>query len=271
MEQITTIRRTPLNDMLSPYIKYFWSMKAPKSVVIDQWLLPVCNGDLTLNLSAPARCTDAEGAVVMLEGACICGIRRHCTRIEQEGPIHVIGASFKAAGLYPFITGSVGGTVDRTLPVETLMPEFVFDLSEEVPVDEEETLTLLERALLAILDNNDPRRCVIPEILTAFCSVGGADTIKTFCKANGISPRTLERLTKKYIGLSPREYISLARLQEAVRGMIDNPQMPLTAQAYEYGYFDQPHFTRAFREKLGRTPSDFKVCSNSILELIRRK
>lgn len=271
MNRITTIRRAPLNQMLIPYVKYFWSMKAPAHVKIDQWLVPVCNGDLVINLSDPARCTEADGTVAYLKGACICGIRRHCTRIEQGGPVHVMGAAFYPAGLYPFINGPVDITVDHTLSAKMLMPEFTFVLTEEVEVGETATLALLEASLLNILENTDPRRRVIPKIVTDFCAIGGKDTIKTFCQINGISSRTLERLIKKHVGISPREYISLVRMQNAVRGVIDNPRTSLTEQAYEYGFYDQPHFTREFREKLNRTPSDFKISSNSVLETIRRK
>lgn len=271
MKPITTIRKAPMNPILMPYIKYFWSLKAPAHVSIDQWLVPVCNGDLVVNLIGSARCTDTEGTVTCLEGASICGIRRHCTRIEQSGPIHVIGAAFYPAGLYPFINGSIDITVDRTFPAKKLMPAFNFVLPEDLLGNESASMDLLEDSLLAVIGDADTQRLIIPEIVTEFCTAKNMDKIKNFCAINGISPRTLERFIKKYVGITPREFNSLARMQEAVRGMIDNPETPLTEQAYEYGYYDQPHFTREFREKLKRTPSDFIFCSNTILETIRHK
>ncbi|MBV8201425.1 MAG: AraC family transcriptional regulator, partial [Acidobacteria bacterium] len=72
-----------------------------------------------------------------------------------------------------------------------------------------------------------------------------------------IGRRTLERLFRDYVGLTPKWVIRQYRMQiaadEAAKGrLVDWPRL-----ANDLGYADQAHFIRDFRAILGTTPSDF--------------
>jgi AraC-like DNA-binding protein len=72
------------------------------------------------------------------------------------------------------------------------------------------------------------------------------------------SPRTLQRVARKYIGLSPSALIRRRRLQEAAdRSRID-PEADLAQIAAELGYTDHAHLTNDFQKTLGFTPSTYR-------------
>lgn len=73
----------------------------------------------------------------------------------------------------------------------------------------------------------------------------------------GRSRRTLERLFEDYVGVSPKGYSRLARLQRAKRMISAAPDghVSLGLVARECGYHDQSHMTNEFRRVVGVTPA----------------
>ncbi len=73
-----------------------------------------------------------------------------------------------------------------------------------------------------------------------------------------VSPRTLQRVARKYIGLSPSALIRRRRLQEAADRSRTDPATDLAAIAAELGYTDHAHLTNDFQTSLGFTPSTYR-------------
>lgn len=73
-----------------------------------------------------------------------------------------------------------------------------------------------------------------------------------------VSVRTLQRLAKKYVGLSPAALIRRRRLQEAADSARTHPDVDLAEVAAEFGYADQAHLANDFRRFLGFTPSSYR-------------
>lgn len=73
-----------------------------------------------------------------------------------------------------------------------------------------------------------------------------------------VSPRTLQRIAGKYVGLSPSALIRRRRLQDAAERTRSNPTADLAAIAVELGYADHAHLTNDFQKYLGFTPSGYR-------------
>jgi len=73
-----------------------------------------------------------------------------------------------------------------------------------------------------------------------------------------VSPRTLQRIAGKYVGLSPSALIRRRRLQDAAERTRSDPTADLAAIAVELGYSDHAHLTNDFRKYLGFTPSGYR-------------
>jgi AraC-like DNA-binding protein len=65
------------------------------------------------------------------------------------------------------------------------------------------------------------------------------------------------KLFKRAVGMTPHAWLLRMRLEKAVALMATNRQMPITDIAHAVGFFDQSHFTRAFRDAYGVTPARF--------------
>ncbi|WP_077488559.1 AraC family transcriptional regulator [Sinomonas mesophila] len=73
-----------------------------------------------------------------------------------------------------------------------------------------------------------------------------------------VSPRTVQRLARKYIGLSPGALIRRRRLQDAAERARLDASTDVAAIAAELGYADHAHLTNDFRKHLGLTPSSYR-------------
>ncbi|MFF3601797.1 helix-turn-helix domain-containing protein [Kitasatospora indigofera] len=76
----------------------------------------------------------------------------------------------------------------------------------------------------------------------------------------GVTTRTLERLVREQVGVSPKWLIDCRRLQQAaarLRGDVGE----LSALAAELGYADYAHFSRAYKKVLGETPEQTRRVS----------
>lgn len=76
------------------------------------------------------------------------------------------------------------------------------------------------------------------------------------CEKFALSERSLQRLTARRIGLSPKWLIQRRRLQEAAQ-RLTGPRPDLARVSAELGYADQAHFGRDFRAVTGLTPRQF--------------
>lgn len=73
-----------------------------------------------------------------------------------------------------------------------------------------------------------------------------------------ISPRQLQREFKSRIGISPKAYMRLARMNAIQRYLNVNGNPDLTALSYDHGFSDQSHFIREFRALTGTRPGRFQ-------------
>jgi AraC-like DNA-binding protein len=65
------------------------------------------------------------------------------------------------------------------------------------------------------------------------------------------------KLFKRTIGMTPHAWLLRMRLEKALVLINSNRNMPITEIAHAVGFFDQSHFTRAFRDAYGVTPARF--------------
>jgi transcriptional regulator GlxA family with amidase domain len=82
----------------------------------------------------------------------------------------------------------------------------------------------------------------------------GQVRIDAVAAALGWSRRRMERIFQDEIGVSPKLYSRIVRLN-AVLAALDDSERPRAVDfALEAGYFDQPHLLRDFGALVGRTP-----------------
>jgi AraC-like DNA-binding protein len=158
-----------------------------------------------------------------------------------------VATKFRPGGFHPLHPVPAYTLTDRTIPVS--------DVFAPVPDgDERERIAAMEAAMRAKEPADDPRVREIAELYEAM--LRGPMTVGELCSLAGYSKRTLQRLFREYVGVSPKWVLSRVRLHEAADRMADG-ERDWPRLAVELGFFDQAHFINAFKAAIGRSPADY--------------
>ncbi|WP_121253657.1 AraC family transcriptional regulator [Nocardioides ferulae] len=135
------------------------------------------------------------------------------------------------------VRAAVGDEPDDRDRQAAVVGVFEEHLSRLLPVDDE---GLLVNAVVEHVEGD-------PEV----------QRVSQLCEKFALGERTLQRLTARRIGLSPKWLIQRRRLHEAAE-RLRSPEPPdLSRVAVDLGYSDQSHFARDFRTATGLTPGQY--------------
>ncbi|MFJ3057075.1 GlxA family transcriptional regulator [Herbaspirillum sp. NPDC087042] len=73
----------------------------------------------------------------------------------------------------------------------------------------------------------------------------------------GASARNFARVFARDAGMTPAEFIELARI-DAARGRLERSSLPLKSIAMQCGFSDASHMRRAFEKRLGVSPGQYR-------------
>ena len=81
--------------------------------------------------------------------------------------------------------------------------------------------------------------------------------------ASGLSLRSLQRLVREQLGLTPKWLIRRYRMQEAAALLAGPTPPPLAELAASLGFSDQAHLSREFRAVIGETPRRYALAARA--------
>jgi AraC-like DNA-binding protein len=129
--------------------------------------------------------------------------------------------------------------------------------------DDPGRVRLLDAWLAAIV-----RQTPAPEIdhaASAIATSAGTGSLLDVASAAGISLRQLERRFLADVGVAPKTFARMVRLQAALRRIAAG--QPLADVAHACGYYDQPHMTRDFGRLAETSPAAWQQCAGSLTQL----
>jgi AraC-like DNA-binding protein len=217
-------------------------------------ILPGAAASVWVNLNADEfRSYRETGELVRVPGAMLAGPASRASVIEfEQGRAHIsvtfaVGAAscFFAAPLEPARDQQVpldevwghDGAGLRSRLLEAATPQAALGVMEDL---------LLER-LTAIPD---------PAVVAAAGALSAGAAVGEVAKGLGMLPRTLRRRFAVHVGLTPKRFAQVQRLQRVVRGL-DGASVDWAGVAAEHGYADQPHLVGEFRQLVGVTPTEY--------------
>lgn len=169
----------------------------------------------------------------------------------------VVATKFRPGGFHPFHPVPAHTLTDRTLPVSDVFAPLSFE------GDETEKIAAMEAMLRAHGPEHDPRVDEIGELYAAVLADPAITKVEQLRAHAGYSKRTLQRLFREYVGVSPKWVLQRVRLHEAAERMADG-EGDWPRLALELGYFDQAHFIKAFKAAIGLTPADYGLKTSTM-------
>ena len=183
--------------------------------------------------------------------ALVHGVVRTTSRHELTGSGRVIATKFRPGGFHAFHPVPAVTLTDQVILADT-----VFDHLRPTTFEE------IEHGLRRHGWTDDPRIDEIGALHAAMLEDPSITRVEHLCTHTGYSKRTLQRLFREYVGVTPKWVLDRIRLHEAAERMADG-DADWASMALDLGYFDQAHFIKAFKAVVGRSPAVYALSAAS--------
>lgn len=157
---------------------------------------------------------------------------------------------------------------DGYMEIEDKIVEIYFkELYQHERVDEE--ITYLNDSLSKLEVSRGNKRLCIEDLLDKMIYEHRYEVqVKDLVEEFGCSRSTLERQFKKYIGLTPKNFILVSKFTQTLLSYIEGDR---TLKDLDYIYSDNSHMNRVFKNILGIVPSEiFHEVSDENLHIYQR-
>lgn len=190
-------------------------------------------------------------------------MQRSPHRIDGEGM--VIGTKFRPGGFRGFADVAAEDLSDLVVPLGEAFGEAGEGLEAELARaagDVDAHVAAVEGFLLERLPRPDPRYDVVAAVVADMLTVAPSATVAELAERHAVSPRTLQRLFREYVGVGPKWVLKRYRMHEAAERIATGVADDIAALALDLGYFDQAHFTSDFSAQIGRPPAEYaRACA----------
>ena len=222
-------------------------------------ILPGPGTGLWVNLNRDAfRSFGWAGQVRQVPGAMVSGPTGRASVIEfEEGHAHV-SVTFALGAAPCFFAPPLALLRDDMVPVEAVcggvgsgawLRERLLEAAS--PGD---ALVVMEDFLIGQMVDSV---CPDPAVIAAARALARGSRVDEVAERLGLLPRTLRRRFAAQVGLSPKRFGRVQRLQRVVRGLDGWAQVDWADTAARHGYCDQAHLADEFRDLVGVTPAGY--------------
>jgi AraC-like DNA-binding protein len=254
-------QRIPPHALLSAYVRHYWTFRrdSPLLAYREAYMHPRGGYGMVFNFGDRLS-LDGQ---VLADPVFLDGSNTVSRKMGFLGRIELMGVSFWEGGAYPFLGVPLVELRDETALLDVLDRPGLMQLYERLA----ETgslpgrIQVLNEWLLGRLALGKARALLIPASLAILR--GGVLTIPELAQNLAISQRQLERLYQVQVGMSPKHYAQLARVENARLNLKRMSEQSTTRLAVELGFYDQAHFIREFRAVVGMTPYRYMQRSRS--------
>ncbi|MDP4097357.1 AraC family transcriptional regulator [Paenibacillus sp. P96] len=248
------LNRFAPGPMLEPFVEHYWSIRyhLPDGQRHTQTVLSFPNVHLAFEQDDVGR------------RALLYGIPKRPFVRELRGAGRVLGVKFRAGGFFPFWQQDVslltGTTITASAVFGSCADEWldaILDAGSDAAMAEQ-----AEFALSAQLPGRDAQAELADHIVRNTLDDRSIIRVEQMSDRTGLSVRQLQRLFRKYVGVTPKWVIKRFRLQEAAERLERDESAQWVELAVQLGYFDQAHFIKDFKSVLGQSPTAYRKASD---------
>lgn len=238
--------------LLSTQVQGLWSasVSSQSSDDIKRWLhSDACSGilfnfarDINLNESA------------FSSGVLLLPVSKQAQLITLPPGSQLVGVRF-----HPAISFSVLGTLYDQPTTLKLEDEFSFSLNSlywqlASVQGHYARIIALYRWLHKIIASSNVLPC---SLMKALNTLNPNMTMRTLSESVPLSQRQTERQFQRWMNMTPKYYQRILRVQSTLNSLKYNPAIDLADLALNYGFTDQAHMTREFKQIAKTTPRQY--------------
>lgn len=228
---------------LSELVDRYWSLEGFNSAPEAEPLLPDGHSEIVVHIADPFAGQGRELWAGQLDRA---------VALRPSARVCAFGVRFRPFGAWAFTGFSQDLAVGQIVPLTDVWKR---EIAERIG----NARTMPDRVAAANAYLSAQRRRTTDQRLTAAVSILEAQPfarIDDVARASACGRRHLERLFREQVGLTPKSFGLILRLQRSVRLRRTFEDWTWSRIAAEAGYYDQSHLIADFHRIGGEAPSE---------------
>ena len=237
---------------LAALVRCFWVLRADASALASaEPAIPDGSPEVILSLGSPTRARSRSGRLTRQPSTMLVGQITRPFAVQADGAVSLV-----AARLQPY-----AGTWLHQ-PMATMTDGWralggAFDVARREAMrarGSRARTAPLARALAALVADHPGPDVRVVRAVERVVATHGAVSMAALANEVATTPRHLQRLFERDVGISPKQLARIRRVQRVFAAWRDEPGRWASVAA-RCGYFDQAHLVRDVREIAGRAPA----------------
>jgi AraC-like DNA-binding protein len=259
------------SPLLQQLIECYWIIENDDPTPHQQKIIPDGFPEIIFHYKAPYRiCLSNtwEQQSMQLLGGQISG---HFF-LENTGASGMVGIKLKPTALTHLFSLDMQLFTDRVVELSLAIGDRLQSLEQALnnTSDHGTMVALIEHHIEQLLSQISYTTSPVDSAVDLIFEKKGMVSVAEITTAAGIGERQLERLFKKYIGLSPKFYARIIRFSTIFEYM-QQGDPGWAGLAYEAGFYDQSHFIRNFKAFTGEDPSKYGFDEKNMANFFLKK
>lgn len=176
-----------------------------------------------------------------------------------SGTGSVFGVKLKPGAFHVFSSRSADAFLGEVLLLSELFGDQFEPLHQEIceHADIKHRVDACDHHLTQMIQPPHKDYALICEAIHVILTQEHLMTVQALAEHLEIKPRSLQRLFKKFVGVSPKWVICRDRIQTAIDVLSTGEKPDWATLAIDLGYYDQSHFINDFKSLVGTTPEHY--------------
>jgi AraC-like DNA-binding protein len=252
----------PVNCQLSDYVTFIWEVDGAAGT--QEMILPQGAVEILFHFADAVHGILPHRSEPVKTPRCfVQGFNTHLIQASYTGRQHLIGLRLQPHRVRDLLGVLPSEFTDTTVDLALVRPHFGAlwqQLGEAASFAER--VRILAQGLPVLSGNDCPRSGELSKLLHAD-GVEAFESVDALARAVCYSTKQLGRVSRQLFGLSAEALTGYKKFLESVKAM-HRPHTSLTSVGYEAGFYDQAHFTRAFKSFSGMTPREYRARKSEV-------
>lgn len=263
---------------LKSLIKYYWVLQeSGNDLEYPDLLLPDGYPELIFTYQGYYNRTDLDKKKVFnIDRAVVTGIRNHSIFVDSTKAVrtHFIGVKFRPSAIAHFFKMDASDLANSVISIDHLEDNNL-EILYQTLANEHDLGNIKQLLSNYFFGKTSFTKLTFNEKRTKYATNfiferKGNINLKELYEALSVDKRTLSRDFVRYVGISPKEYTMVIRMNWIYREFNRSNCKFYDDGVFEYGYYDQSHFLKDFKKYFGMNPSAYYNKINPNLDLFMR-
>ncbi len=233
------------------FVQSYWQVKSTLLNPLEYLLAPDGAMGLIINLGDNITIKTEKKVYDLKVGEILLlGIHEHAVSMVLQKNCNLLGIRFNPAGAFCFFKNNYCDLYQNNI----LMQEA--SLYKRL-VKQGNSIEEVFNSYLLSLFKEDSKIEVFISVLKKIEENKGIIEIEELSSLLNISRRSIDRLFKKYLGISANIYLRIIKIKYTREELRNVSFDTLTNVGYNNGYFDQSHFIREFKTFMQKSPKQY--------------